>query len=345
MRHDSEQESEKRAELEQVEVGQSFAPTKASFGQRAKRHCMRWWWVHLVIFCASFLIIALCLVYVAMPKIAQNGVNDSWIEFTELDFLNPSQSSITLTQKAILHSPSIFTPTLDAFNASLYLVTNGVLAAEPMMYIPMPSIHAVHPQGNVSIENQVIPIANVDRLADFATAVLASQNVTTALSGNTNLHEGALPVVNIAYNPQTTFAGLNGLAGFNVTNVRVNVSAPAGVPNLHGFAYIPNPSVMTIAMGNVTLSLATAKAGIVGNSTIYDMTLKPGNNTLTMTGTLNQTLITESLNKTGFVDLIITGQSAVYNGQHLTYYEKALQSNQLTLSMNVFQVLADSNKP
>jgi hypothetical protein len=60
-RHDSEQESEKKVELEQVEVGQSPAHTRASFGQRAKRHCMRWWWVHLIIFCASFLIIALCL--------------------------------------------------------------------------------------------------------------------------------------------------------------------------------------------------------------------------------------------------------------------------------------------
>jgi hypothetical protein len=283
-------------------------------------------------------------VYVGLPRIAQKGVDDSWIEFTELDFLNPTEGSITLTQQAILHSPSIFTPTLDPFNASLYLVTNGVQAAEPMMYIPMPSIHAVHPQGDVSIRNEVIPIANLDRLTDFATAVLASENVTTALVGSTNLHEGSLPVVNVNYNSQTTFAGtftstyrnerqliiiaLNGLKGFNVTDVKVNISAPAGVPNLKGYAYIPNPSVMTIAMGNVTLSLSTAKAGVVGNSTIYDMTLVPGNNTLTMTGTLNQTLITESLNSTGFVDLIITGQSAVFNGQHLTYYVSTFCGNE-----------------
>lgn len=142
-----------------------------------------------------------------MPKIAQKGVDESSLQFTELDFLNPTESSITLTQRGILYSPSIFTPTLDSFNASLYLVTNGTLAAEPMMYIPMPSIHALHPQGNVSIENQVIPIANLDRLTDFATAVLANEYVTTALSGSTNLHEGSLPVVNVNYNSQTTYKG------------------------------------------------------------------------------------------------------------------------------------------
>ncbi len=43
-------------------------------------------------------------------------------------------------------------------------------------------------------------------------------------------------------------AGLNGLAGFNVTGAKVNLTAKAGEPNLQGFAYIPNPSIMTIAM-------------------------------------------------------------------------------------------------
>jgi hypothetical protein len=139
------------------------------------------------------------------------------------------------------------------------------------------------------------------------------------------------------------------LKGFNVTGVRLNISAKAGEPNLSGFAYIPNPSVITVAMvspllcpyasniylvliiiqGNVTLTLATIK-GVVGNTTINDMTLVPGNNTLPMTGIIDQALVTSSLNSSGFVTLSITGQSAIYNGQHLTYYVRALpQSLQL----------------
>lgn len=130
------------------------------------------------------------------------------------------------------------------------------------------------------------------------------------------------------------------MKGFNVTGVKLNISAKAGEPNLSGFAYIPNPSLITVAMvsapfgsyasnldvvlipvkGNVTLNLATLKAGVVGNTTINDMTLVPGNNTLPMTGIIDQTLVTESLNSSGFVTLSITGQSAIYNGQHLTYY-------------------------
>jgi hypothetical protein len=76
---------------------------------------------------------------------------------------------------------------------------------------------------------------------------------------------------------------------------------------------------MTIVMGNVTLALSTAK-GAVGNSTINDMTLVPGNNTLPMTGIMDQSIVLQSLNKTGFVELEIVGQSAVYHGEHLVYY-------------------------
>jgi len=79
-----------------------------------------------------------------------------------------------------------------------------------------------------------------------------------------------------------------------------------------------------MSQGNVTLTLSTAKAGVVGNTTINDMTLVPGSNTLPMTGIVDQVLIASSLNATGWVTLSIQGESAIYNGQHLTYYVRYL---------------------
>jgi cytoskeletal protein RodZ len=221
---------------------------RRGYGYKSKRHCGRWWWLHLIIFCVVFLIIALCLVYVAMPKIAQHGVDESSIEFTEVDFLNPTSESIVLTQKAILHSPSMYTPTLDAFNASLWLLTNGVFGPTPMMYIPMPQIHALHPQSSSGIVGLNVSIANLEQVTEYATTVLTKEYVETALTGRTKLHEGALPTTWINYNSSTTYKGLNGLSGFNVTNVKINVTATPGTPNLQGFAYIPNPSFLTVAM-------------------------------------------------------------------------------------------------
>lgn len=315
---------------------------QVGFGQKVKRHCARFWWLHLIIFCVVFLIVALCLTYVGMPKIAQKGVDESSLEFTNLEFLNPTPESIVLTQNSILHSPSIYTPTFDPFNASLYLVVDGIYDVDPMMYIMLPSIHALHPQSNVTIEDQVLSISDLGELTKFATAVLTQENVTTALVGRTQLHEGKLPVNTITFNSSSTYKGLNGLQGFNVTDIKLNLTAPVGQPNLHGYAYIPNPSIMTIEMGNVTLILSTATAGVVGNSTIENMTIVPGNNTLPLTATLDQALVIGSLNASGFVEMTITGKDVIYNGEHLTYYESAFASNVLTLEMNVEQILADS---
>jgi predicted extracellular nuclease len=117
-----------------------------------------------------------------------------------------------------------------------------------------------------------------------------------------------------------TEIGLNGLKGFNVTNARINISAPVGEPNLHGNTFIPNPSLVTVALGNVSLSISTAKAGVVGSATIENMTLVPGDNNLPLVSVINQTAIISSLDANGFVDLTITATESVFNGQHLTYY-------------------------
>lgn len=279
-----------------------------------------------------------------MPKIAQSGVNHSSLEITQLKFTDPTPDSIVLSQVGTLHSSSMYTPTLDPFNASSYLVTNGQYASTPMVIIPLPKIHALHPSSVVSVENQEVTINSIDALSDYTTAVLSSEYVTTALVGKTKLHEGSLPVLNINYNQTSTYKGLNGLKGFNVTGVKVNLTALTG-PNLSGYAYIPNPSDMTIVMGDVTMQLSTAVAGVVGNTTIANMTLVPGNNTLPMSGTMDQTKVVGSMDtNTGLVELSIIGQSAIYNGEHLVYYERALASNNLSLALNVAQIIADSTK-
>lgn len=107
------------------------------------------------------------------------------------------------------------------------------------------------------------------------------------------------------------------------------------------------------------MDIFTAKFGIVGHSTVNDFTLKPGMNTLPMHATVNSSLVLEDIGPEGIVDLMIVGQTAVYNRQHLTYYvcssnsskydtlkvglqEKALQSHTFHLSLNITAILQES---
>ena len=64
-----------------------------------------------------------------------------------------------------------------------------------------------------------------------------------------------------------------------------------------------------------------------------------------MRSNVNQTLVLTKLTtgpkyKDGFLPIDIVGNSSIYNGAHLTYFERALQSNTQHISLNVGQALS-----
>lgn len=59
-RGDESSSERKGGEVEQIE-NQRYETKPTSFGGKIKSHYKRFWWAHLIAFCAGFLIIALCL--------------------------------------------------------------------------------------------------------------------------------------------------------------------------------------------------------------------------------------------------------------------------------------------
>jgi hypothetical protein len=112
---------------------------------------------------------------------------------------------------------------------------------------------------------------------------------------------------------------------------------------MNGTVSMPNPSVLTVDLGNVTLDLSVQGTPI-GQSLLPNLVLKPGNNVVPMHSTVNQSLvigmITSSF-KNGILPLDIVGNSSVSNGQHLEYYEAAIQSNTLHVDLDVGSALAE----
>lgn len=165
--------------------------------------------------------------------------------------------------------------------------------------------------------------------------------------------------------------GLNKLDGFNVTDFSIKLTAESDGTNMIGTVYIPNPTVMTLTMvltfpssfppnnappitpkptktstnplpqqGNVTFNnyIDTQPPQFIGTSTLADLVLVPGNNTVNMRSTVNQTLVIGAIQKTyknGLLPIAITGATSVYNGQHLQWYEKALAENTQHITLDV----------
>lgn len=121
--------------------------------------------------------------------------------------MDPTPESIVVTLKAKLHNPTMYTPSLDAFNATLHLINNGTYSDVGMVTLPMPNIHVLKPTSNATVDQKTAQILNSTELAKFATDVITLENITTTLVGKTNLHLGKLPVTNVKYNSSTTYKG------------------------------------------------------------------------------------------------------------------------------------------
>jgi hypothetical protein len=114
-----------------------------------------------------------------------------------------------------------------------------------------------------------------------------------------------------------------------------------------GVVFIPNPTPISVEMGEVVQNVY-ADGQFIGNNTFPNLTLNPGNNTIGFTGISNQTLVIDLI-KTKYTDgvlpVTIIGNSSVYNGQHLPYFEAALSSLALQTQLNITQALAAAGIP
>jgi hypothetical protein len=95
-------------------------------------------------------------------------------------------------------------------------------------------------------------------------------------------------------------------------------------------------------MGQVVQNLYV-DGQFIGNNTFPNLTLNPGNNTIGFTGIADQKVVLKLITTKytdGILPVTIIGNSSVYNGQHLPYFEAALSSLALQADLNVGAALA-----
>jgi hypothetical protein len=139
--------------------------------------------------------------------------------------------------------------------------------------------------------------------------------------------------------------GLNRLSGLDITDVKIlsgtNEILSDG-SNLIANVSIPNPSVMTLDLGDITMNLFVDSKQI-GYSLIPNLILRPGENKYPLQGHVEQLTIL-GLVTSNYTDAVlpidIVGNSSVKDGQHLMYYEEAIKSNTIRLNLDVGPALA-----
>jgi len=143
-------------------------------------------------------------VYVGFPNIAQDELNQSSLELVSEEVTNPRPDAVSLKIQNVAKSDSMFTPTMDAFQAALFLEDTEP-NIKPFGYITIPSLH-VQKENPVMID-QELRIIDQEQFARYTTLVMQSETYRLAVRGQTDLHLGALPTTKVNFNKVMTSQG------------------------------------------------------------------------------------------------------------------------------------------
>ncbi|KAL4884364.1 hypothetical protein BJY04DRAFT_7314 [Aspergillus karnatakaensis] len=319
-----------KAAVEEVPVDVTSKPT---FWTKVKAHFKKWWWAHLIAFCAIVLIIALPLVYVGYPNIAQEDIDESTLTVESMEISDPAPNGFHLNQRQVIGSGSIFHPRIYSFDAEVSLQ-----GSPPFATVTVPSVRA--DDGVELVIDQWLELSDTGAFADFSTAVMMNEEFQLHVVGEPDLKLGALPKISVDYDKTVTMKGLNKLAGFKIEELNMDPNRDDG-NNANGTVFIPNPSVLRLAMGNITLDVS-ANGTAVGQSFLNDLVLEPGDNHVPMLSTLSTRLLIPFLDGVdSTIPLTIVGNSSVYNGEEIPYFTAALAANELVVDLNLLSVLGE----
>ncbi|GAM83073.1 hypothetical protein ANO11243_010590 [Dothideomycetidae sp. 11243] len=311
------------------------APVKLGKRQKLRRHCARFWWLHIIVALAIFLIVLLVLIYVGYPHIAQQDIDGATIINTAQIVRKPMPDSLVLSIGGLLETGSIFHPTLEAFNTSIYVLGRD----KPFTTLTVPSV--LGKNGTTFSLSQLVNITDVneEEVAIYSTAVLQNVTVQVLLKGSGNLKLGGLPTTTVNYNKQVSVGGLNAFQGMQVTALQNKADQPYG-GNAVGTVAIPNQSVSDMEFGDVSLDMFVDGIAI-GNTTLPDLTVSPGTHNYTLYATVNQTGFLQAAADakyrcSGVLPIDLVGRACqTSDGRDLPYFTAALKATPQRAMMNL----------
>ncbi|KAK2805943.1 hypothetical protein FQN51_008717 [Onygenales sp. PD_10] len=309
-----------------IESVEGVKPTR---GQRIKQHYKRW----------CFLVI--------IPAIAQRMVDDANLPIHSASIMKPTPESVEYSLTASLKVPPPFAVDLDPITLHLYRVQQS--ADESYIEIPLPQLHL---KGNttIAIEDQQVSILDMKDWTQFLSEAVHQETFILAAKGSTTAHLGALKA-GLTLDKQLNLSGLNGLTGYSIKSARAVLPFQDDGTQLKAQLDIPNHSSVQFELGNVTLNLFSGEYTL-GTAIIYDVVLAPGSNIVDadlqvdlkgVLGNLKNILTSQkdSLRK-GELAISASGNSTVYNGKNIPYFEEVLNKITLQASVPIIKVLTDT---
>ncbi|EAW08095.1 DUF3712 domain-containing protein [Aspergillus clavatus NRRL 1] len=330
------------------EVNDKSAQVKPSRIQRWKAHMQKWWWLYLICFCAIVLVVVLPIIYVGVPRIASQYINDYKYDYTGLQITNPRPSAFHVSQTQKLKMGGGFSGSghLSAFNATITVPGTST----PMAIFPVSQID-FSDGADFSI-SQDLDLLCVDCLSQLAAAAASDKEYAVLVTGDPDLKFGALPTAHLDIHKTMKMQGynvqefLNSDGAFNVTSLDLlSPTTPEGY-NVNATVAFHNPTPFSVEMGFVSLNLSVGDTSL-GYVDLPNLTIEGDIVNTVVLGSIDETLLIkkglwESSNTDfGKVNIDIHGNRCEYGGQEIPYFTAAIRAINASAKIDLMDYVGD----
>lgn len=298
------------------------------------RFLRKFWWAILIILAICALVIILPLVLVGFPRIIQDKVNSSTLHIDGISLTHTETDTALIQINSTVSSSNAIHATIDAFTAQMYL-------EDKLPHTPFASLQMPETKTGLAIVNltQTINGTQLQPFIDFNSWYLWNESFPVTVEGETYVHVKGLKATKVTFKKTITLQGINGFKGLKVTSANITLEPDAQGDNFHGFADIPNVSILTLDIGNATFANYFNKTNI-GTLYIDDMFIVPGINNVSLRANISQAPVLTALStppycSTGILPFDLMGESVVNNGQQIPYFAGALALHAQSTSINV----------
>ncbi|KAK6337662.1 hypothetical protein TWF730_003054 [Orbilia blumenaviensis] len=318
--------SDKGDKIETIEnAGPVGGP--ATRGQRFKRHCARRWWIYLIATLLVILAVVLGIIFGAIPKIAQDSVNDSTLQVDDLAITNPSNDRFTLSMNSTAHSHAPVSAHFSPQTFEMYLPPAEGEQIVPFMTLSVGRLD-IKDTLTINVTDVVTEILDKPAYDLFSAQVLDNEKLSLGIRSNPEVNVGAIKF-KVDYQKTVELKGLNGLKGIELFNPEILEEPLEDGTNMVTDGVIPNPSSFTLQVGDLTVDISVGPQKL-GWSVVKDLTLYPGDNHVKIYNHINPTLIKSPLFLFSIeepnTEITLTANSTVYNGEHISWLEKPLHA-------------------
>lgn len=337
--------SDSKQEVNQYENGNGAVYTKSSKKRACARHCKRFWWVHLIIFLISVVLIVVIAIFAVVPRVAQDKMDAAKLEIQGVNVLQTESNDYLIQINSTITTDGAIKADIDPFDGVMYL--EDFEPHTPFTRLRMPKTNAnKHQNVNVS---EPISIDDMEAFRRFNVWFHNNETLRVTIEGKTKVKpHGLARKYSVDFKKTVTLKGLNNFAGTEVTEGHISLTEDENGQNFNGTANIPNASHFTLDIGNASFVNFVGDER-VGSLYINNLLLVPGDNIVNITANMDQVKIIELVRQkpycqTGRLPFKLLGENVTSHGQNLSYFAAALASTNQTVEIDIATIIKNDLK-